>query len=191
MRRFVFYSLVFQLSFCYSQLSDKLLKKVTEAKAYCQKYKMNTNFCFLMDVSVHSGKNRFYIYNFETNSISHSGLVCHGVGKNSTEQKPVYSNIVGSNCTSLGKYKIGQRAYSNWGINIHYKMHGLENSNSNAFKRHIVLHSYDYVTDKEIYPLHLTMGWSQGCPVVANGLMKQIDKLLKKSTMPTLIWIFE
>lgn len=191
MRRFVFYSLVFQLSFCYSQLSDKLLKKATEAKAYCQKYKMNTNFCFLMDVSVHSGKNRFYIYNFETNSISHSGLVCHGVGKNSTEQKPVYSNIVGSNCTSLGKYKIGQRAYSNWGINIHYKMHGLENSNSNAFKRHIVLHSYDYVTDKEIYPLHLTMGWSQGCPVVANGLMKQIDKLLKKSTMPTLIWIFE
>lgn len=191
MRRFVFYSLVFQLSFCYSQLSNKLLKKATEAKAYCQKYKMNTNFCFLMDVSVHSGKNRFYIYNFETNSISHSGLVCHGVGKNSTEQKPVYSNIVGSNCTSLGKYKIGQRAYSNWGINIHYKMHGLENSNSNAFKRHIVLHSYDYVTDKEIYPLHLTMGWSQGCPVVANGLMKQIDKLLKKSTMPTLIWIFE
>ena len=191
MRRFVFYSLVFQLSFCYSQLSDKLLKKATEAKAYCQKYKMNTNFCFLMDVSVHSGKNRFYIYNFETNSISHSGLVCHGVGKNSTEQKPVYSNIVGSNCTSLGKYKIGQRAYSHWGINIHYKMHGLENSNSNAFKRHIVLHSYDYVTDKEIYPLHLTMGWSQGCPVVANGLMKQIDKLLKKSTMPTLIWIFE
>ncbi len=182
---------MFQLSFCYSQLSDKLLKKATEAKAYCQKYKMNTNFCFLMDVSVHSGKNRFYIYNFETNSISHSGLVCHGVGKNSTEQKPVYSNIVGSNCTSLGKYKIGQRAYSNWGINIHYKMHGLENSNSNAFKRHIVLHSYDYVTDKEIYPLHLTMGWSQGCPVVANGLMKQIDKLLKKSTMPTLIWIFE
>lgn len=191
MRWFVFYSLVFHLSFGYSQLSEKLLKKATEAKVYCQKHKMNTNFCFLMDVSTHSGKNRFYIYNFKTNSISHSGLVCHGVGKNSTEQKPVYSNVVGSNCTSLGKYKIGKRAYSNWGINIHYKMHGLETCNSNAFKRHIVLHSYDYVAETEIYPSHLTMGWSQGCPVVANGLMKQIDKLLKTATKPTLIWIFE
>jgi hypothetical protein len=53
-------------------------------------------------------------------------------------KKPVYSNVVGSNCTSLGKYKIGKRSYSNWGINIHYKMHGLESSNSNAFKRHVV-----------------------------------------------------
>jgi hypothetical protein len=55
----------------------------------------------------------------------------------------------------------------------------------------LFLHSYDYVSETEIYPLHLTMGWSQGCPVVANNLMKEIDKLLKASSKPTLIWIFE
>ncbi len=185
------YILVFFLNVGYCQVSGKINQKAKEAKAFCKKHKMNINFCFLMDVSAHSGKNRFYIYNFKTNTISHSGLVCHGVGKNSTQQKPVYSNVVGSNCTSLGKYKIGKRSYSNWGINIHYKMHGLESSNSNAFKRHVVLHSYDYVSETEIYPLHLTMGWSQGCPVVANNLMKEIDKLLKASSKPTLIWIFE
>lgn len=185
------YILVLFLNVGYSQVSNKIHQKGKEAKAFCKKHKMNTNFCFLMDVSEHSGKNRFYIYNFKTNTISHSGLVCHGVGKNSTQTKPVYSNVVGSNCTSLGKYKIGKRSYSNWGINIHYKMHGLESSNSNAFKRHVVLHSYDYVSETEIYPLHLTMGWSQGCPVVANNLMKEIDKLLKASSKPSLIWIFE
>lgn len=65
-------------------------------------------------------------------------------------------------------------------------MHGLESSNSNAFKRHVVLHSYDYVSENRNIPfLHLTMGWSQGCPVVANNLMKEIDKLLKR--LPNLL----
>jgi hypothetical protein len=98
---------------------------------------------------------------------------------------------VGSNCTSLGKYKIGKRSYSNYGINIHYKLHGLESTNSNAFKRQVVLHSYNYVSETEIYPEHLTMGMSLGCPVVANGIMKQIDALLQKTKKPTLLWIFE
>lgn len=182
---------MFKAVFSYGQLSEKLSKKVTEAQNYCTKNKMNTTFCFLVDMSVHSGKNRFYIYNFETGKITHSGLVCHGIGKNSTSTKPIYSNETGSNCTSLGKYKIGKRAYSNWGINVHYKMHGLESSNSNAFKRQVVLHSYDYVPETEIFPSHLTMGWSQGCPVIANGLMKEIDRMLQKAKKPTLIWIFD
>ncbi|MBI3521317.1 MAG: murein L,D-transpeptidase catalytic domain family protein [Bacteroidetes bacterium] len=175
----------------YSQLNDKLSKKAAEAEAFCKKNNMNTSYCFLVDLSIHSGKNRFFVYDFKTKKITSSGLVCHGVGKNSTPEKPVYSNDIGSNCTSLGKYKIGKRAYSNWGINVHYKMHGLEKTNSNAFKRQVVLHSYDYVSGTEIYPSHLTMGWSQGCPVVANNLMTQIDALLQKSKKPTLIWIFE
>lgn len=74
---------------------------------------MNTGFCFLVDMSIKSGKNRFYIYDFKTNTITKSGLVCHGMGKNSGEEKPVYSNESGSNCTSLGKkeflIKLGKR----------------------------------------------------------------------------------
>ena len=177
--------------FCWAQTSDKLSKKIIEAKEYCKKNNMNSSFCFLVDLSIHSGKNRFYIYDFKLNKISNSGLVCHGIGKSSTTENPVYSNEVGSNCTSIGKYKIGKRAYSNWGINIHYKMHGLESSNSNAYQRHIVLHSYDPVSNKEIFPLHLTMGWSQGCPVISNELMKHIDALLKKEKKATLIWMYQ
>jgi hypothetical protein len=178
-------------TFSYGQLNNKLLKKATEAKAFCKKNNMNTEYCFLIDFSIHSGKNRFFIYNFKTNTVVKSGLACHGIGKNSTTEKPIYSNEVGSNCSSLGKYKIGKRAYSNWGINIHYKMHGLESTNSNAFKRQVVLHSYSYVSETELSPNHLTMGWSQGCPVLANGLMKTIDGLLLKTKKPTLIWIYE
>jgi hypothetical protein len=174
-----------------SQSLDKLSKKVTEAQFFCKKNNMNSDFCFLMDLSEHSGKNRFYIYDFRTGSVRSNGLVCHGTGKNSTEETPVCSNEVGSYCTSLGKYKTGDRAYSQWGIHVHYKLHGLEKTNSNAFKRQVVLHSYEYVPESEIYPNHLTMGWNLGCPVVANSMMKQIDSSLKVAKKPTLLWIFE
>lgn len=131
------------------------------------------------------------VWDFKTNGVKYSGLCCHGYGNNSTEEKAEYSNQAGSNCTSLGKYKIGKRAYSSWGINVHYKLHGLDKTNSNAFKRIIVLHSYDYVEDKEIYPKYLPMGWSMGCPVIGNALMKKIDALLKTTKKPVLLWIYE
>lgn len=191
MRTFWLYILLFCFKLVVGRTNDLYLSKIEEAKLFCNKNKMNTDFCFLVDFSKHSGKNRFYVYSFKEKRILYSGLVCHGIGKNSTPQKPIYSNEIGSNCSSLGKYKIGKRAYSNWGINVHYKMHGLEKTNSNAFKRNVVLHSYDYVSETEIYPTHLTMGWSLGCPVVSNNLMKHIDALLKKTKKPTLIWLFE
>ena len=51
--------------------------------------------------------------------------VCtHGCGKDnkqSTGSQPLFSNDEGSLLTSLGKYKIGIRSYSQWGINVHYR----------------------------------------------------------------------
>ena len=97
----------------------------------------------------------------------------------------------GSYCSSLGKYKVGIRSYSKWGINVHYKLHGLESTNSNAFKRYIVLHSYTPVPTLEIYPMHLPLGISQGCPVICDDAMRKVDALLKVEKKPVLLWIYE
>jgi hypothetical protein len=172
----------------YSGPIDK--KKMTQALSYCKKQKLDTTIAFFADMSIHSGKKRFFVVDLQKNSILHSGLCCHGMGKGSRCDSIVFSNEKGSNCTSLGKYKTGIRSYSNWGINIHYKMHGLEKTNSNAFQRIVVLHSYDPVPETEIYPDHLPLGWSQGCPVISNDLMNAIDGLLKKRKIPVLVWMY-
>ena len=88
------------------------------------------------------------------------------------------------------EYKVGIRAYSKWGINVHYKLHGLEPTNDNAFKRIVVLHSYTPLLATEVYPSHLPLGMSQGCPVICNETMRQIDVLLKAETKPVLLWIY-
>ncbi|WP_231427977.1 murein L,D-transpeptidase catalytic domain-containing protein [Pedobacter sp. Leaf250] len=163
--------------------------KINEALIFSKKNKMDTSICIMVDMSIHSGKNRIFVYDFNKKQITIEGLCAHGVGGGSTATKPVFSNAIGSNCSSLGKYKIKGRSYSNWGINIHYKMYGLEKTNSNAFRRIVVLHSYTPVPNQEIYPQTL-FGQSAGCPVLADETMKKIDALLKNRKKPVLLWIY-
>lgn len=173
------------------QILVKLKGKADSAMMYCDSAGLNTDYCILVDFSIHSGKYRIFVWDFRNDTIKYSGLCCHGVGRGSTNQKPVYSNEVGSNCSSLGHYRIGQRSYSQWGINVHYKMHGLDKSNDNSFKRIVVLHSHTPVEDSEIYPHHLPLGYSQGCPVVSNNMMRNLDALLSAEKKNVLLWIYE
>ncbi len=169
---------------------DILKEKSKEAYEFCTKNKYNTDFCILVDMKIPDGKNRLFVWNFKKDTVDRRALCAHGMGRGSTQDVPVFSNENGSYCTSLGKYKLGERAYSQYGINIHYKMHGLEKTNSNAYKRIVVLHSFDPVPEEEIYPNHLPLGWSLGCPVTNNGMMTYLDDLLKKQKKPTLLWIY-
>jgi hypothetical protein len=144
-------------------------------------------------MKIHSGKYRMFIYNFKNQEVERMALVTHGTGKGdkaSIGADLLFSNEKGSWLTSLGRYKTGERDYSNWGINVHYKLHGLDTSNSNAFERIIVLHSYTYVPPYEIYPFHLPPGWSQGCPVTDDETMAWLDAKLKNTEKPVLLWIF-
>jgi len=171
-------------------LADRLRLKGDTAKAYCKRNAFNTDYCFLIDFSLHSGKKRFFVWDLKGDSIKHASLCAHGYGRNSTVNEPVFSNVEGSYCSSLGKYKVGIQSYSKWGIHIHYKLHGLEKTNNNAYKRIVVLHSFDPVPENEIYPMHLPLGMSQGCPVISNETMRQVDALQKSNTKPTLLWVY-
>jgi hypothetical protein len=164
-----------------------------EALLFCQTKKMNDDICILIDMSLHSGVNRFFIWDFGKDTVSHRFLVGHGCCDNPwsvdySKDKPKFSNKDGSHCSSLGKYKIGQRAYSDWGVHVKYVLHGLDSSNSNALARYIVFHSWDAVSDQEVYPAGTPEGW--GCPTISNYNFKKIDPILKASKKPVLMWIY-
>jgi hypothetical protein len=171
----------------------ELYRKAGEAFAFCEKKGFNTDFCILIDMKVHSGKYRMFIWDFNTRQVERKALCAHGCGKDdkqSTGDMPLFSNTPGSLLSSLGRYKTGERSYSQYGIHVHYKMYGLDSTNSRAFKRLIVLHAHTPVPATEIYPYHLPMGWSFGCPVTDNATMTHLDKKLKMSKKPVLIWIY-
>lgn len=168
--------------------------KIVSGLQYCKKAKLNTEYAIFVDMSKHSGKRRLYLYSFTKQKVLLSGLCSHGCGnapwgEDKTKTAPVFSNTPESHCSSLGKYRIGKRGISSWGIGINYKLHGLENSNSNAFKRIIVLHSWNAIENFEPYPLGTPEGW--GCPSVSNAVMKKLDTLLQTQKKPVLLWIYK
>jgi len=153
---------------------------------------MNENYYFLIDLSIHSGKNRFFVYDFKQKKSIAENLVTHGAcdhfETNITKYSEAkFSERVDSHCSMKGKFKIGKRDYSSWGINVKYWLHGLESQNNTAEDRVVVLHSWSKVNNTEIYPAYSPLSW--GCPAVSDAFMKILDAKLKTADKPVLLWI--
>jgi len=172
---------------------NRLKAKADSAYIYCKEHQYNPDIFLLFDAKIHSGKKRFFIYDYKHKTILKSSLCSHGCGdslwaSDKTKTCPVFSNVPESHCSSLGKYKVGKRGYSNWGINVNYRLHGLEKTNSNANARDVVLHSWYDIPEEECFPEGCPEGW--GCPAVSNEFMTALDSILTKNNKPILLWIY-
>jgi hypothetical protein len=164
-----------------------------EAKTYCQKNNLNKNKFILIDLDLHSGLKRFFVYDLKKESIEKSYVVSHGCGTHmwswtSSKANAPISNEPDSHCSSIGKYVVSSRGVSQWGIKVNYLLIGKDKTNSNALKRAIVLHSWEKISSNEVYPEGTPEGW--GCPAVSNESMKEIDALLK-TNKNMLMWIIK
>src|SRR5205809_8001171 len=106
--------------------------KAIEAKTYTSSKAYNTDFCFLIDMSISSGQKRFFVYDFAHDSITCSGLVTHGRCNEDWLEGRRYGNTPGCGCTSLGKYRIGNAYMGRFGLA--FKLHGLEKTNDKAYE---------------------------------------------------------
>lgn len=175
------------------QAFDRIKLYADSAKAYIEDKGLRDDYCFLVDFSIHSGKNRFFVWSFEQDTIVEASLCCHGYGSKgyrSTGSKIVFSNVEGSYCSSLGRYQTAYRDACSYGTLYQYRLYGLDKTNDNAYRRAVTLHSFDGVPDEEMYPSHIPLGYSQGCLVVSNAMLDRLDVLLKKSTKRLLIWVY-
>lgn len=165
---------------------------VREARDFVSKKNARLDLFLLYDLSLHSGKKRLFLIDLSTGYAIDSFMVSHGAGRNPwgrdlSKASPATSNTVNSHLSSEGRYLVGNRDYSSWGIHVKYWMYGQDPTNCNAVKRVVVLHSWDYTPDEEVYPDGTPESW--GCPAVSNITMKKLDELLSSSNQKMLLWI--
>lgn len=148
--------------------------------------KYNTKIAFFVDMRIPSGKNRFFVYDLVNNKILDQGLVAHGSGSETGVKGNLrFSNTPNSNCTALGKYAIG-KCYKG-GFGKAYKLSGLDETNSNALSRAIVLHYYSAVPyDEQDYYISN----SHGCPMVNEQFFKRIEKIIDTSKSNIILDIY-
>jgi hypothetical protein len=173
----------------YSVPSKKFLKlhsKTAAAKLFIKQNHFDTSLCFLIDMSLPANHKRFFVYDLGKDTIQNSGLVTHGNCNQYWLEGRKYGNEIGCGCTSLGKYKIGNSYYGRFGLA--FKLYGLEKTNSNAFKRYVVLHSHSCVPDKEVAE---EICQSNGCPTVSPEFLEKLTTIIRNLRSPVLLWIFE
>ena len=139
----------------------------------------NDGILSIVDFSKPSSQKRLFIIDVKNSKLLFNTYVAHGM-KSGKEFASVFSNALESNKSSLGFYKtadtyIGKHGYS-------MRLMGLEKGfNDNAYKRDIVIHAADYVTERMIH----SKGWigrSWGCPALPQVLNKPIIDKIKNGT---------
>ena len=167
---------------------DRLKQQAASILEYAKANNFSSEYVFLLDMSIPSGKNRFFVYNLKLDSLVCSSLVSHGFGSTikTSEDQLIFSNNNYSFKTSLGKYKIGNSYNGTYGLA--YKLYGLDSTNSKAYERAIVLHSDVHVPIKETYPYKIFQ--SAGCPAVAPSFLPILSKYIRSSKKSILMWIY-
>jgi len=162
------------------QSANQIRNYISENPGY------NSKIAFLIDMSVFSGHNRFFVFDLQKDSIINEGLVAHGKGSDTPYPTPLnFSNTEGSYCTSLGIYKIAESYVGDYGKA--YKLYGLDPTNSNAYQRSIVLHKYKSVPDNEQQkPICLSLG----CPMVSYHFFEYLEFIIDNSSKNILLYIY-
>jgi L,D-transpeptidase-like protein len=157
-----------------------------QARTFALENGYSANYCFFIDMSIHSGRKRFFVYDLDKNVVLISGLVAHGSCKEGFLTDAKFSNVPGCGCSSTGKYKIGEKYRGQYGIS--YKLYGLDNTNSNAYRRAVVLHGFSCIPDEEIYPKPVCNSF--GCPMVSASFFSKLAYIIDKSKKPIILWIY-
>lgn len=133
----------------------------------------NQDYLTVIDMTLSSTKRRMWIVNMDTGTVFPT-TVAHGKGSDSNHDgyAEKFSNVSGSNATSLGVYVTAETYSGSNGYSL--RLDGKSSTNSNARKRAVVVHGASYVQDKEV-----KQGRSWGCPAVPNEYRTKVINWIK------------
>lgn len=156
---------------------------------YCKQNGYSEDYCILVDFSKPQGIKRFGIYSFSENRIIYKSLCANGRGRENNIFNSTFSNEIGSNYSSLGRYKVGNLVkMSNPYFGHGYLVYGLDATNSNAYARSILIHNGN--VNFETYPLPCIPA-SRGCFAVSSAMMRKIEKIKKQTNKPLLLYAYK
>ena len=184
-----------------NRLPDDIETKAQELKEYCAKNNYNTNIGVLVDYSVHSGRTRFIVWDFKNNKALLKSICAQGCGKGENQGKNVFSNEIGSLCSSLGHYKIGkERKMNSIKGRPALNLTGLDSTNSNAIARGILIHPV-HLPSFSIYPFSIPSKvyrifgkafmrpYSEGCVTIPFDNYKETVTILNENKgKPIILW---
>ena len=167
----------------------RIEERAEQAFRYARRNRLSTNYCVFVDYGIPSGIPRVFVWSFDERKVVYRGYAMHGPGKGSTARKPVFSNVPGSHCSSLGKFEVTRRhgARNRSG----YYLKGLERSNSRAYSRGIMIHGSRWV-DNNTWRRYIPLNGKSclGCVTVSRKDMRYIGRIIESEDRHILLWSY-
>ena len=163
--------------------------RAAELVAFCRAKGYNEKYVLLWDLSLHSGRRRFVVWNVERDYAEYSFVASHGSGSAMSKVRSAYavlSNKDGSHLSAEGRALVAERYEGRYGVA--YRLDGLDESNSALRKRCVVLHGWQYTTSFPIYPIPTIGSW--GCPVLSHRAMRVLDEILQREKS-VILWAYK
>jgi len=134
----------------------------------------------IIDYSLPSSDNRFFVINLNQSKVVYKSLVSHG--RNSGElYASRFSNKPQSHQSALGFYITGDPYYGAQGYSM--KLAGIDTGyNDHARIRSIVIHGADYVTHQYVIR-YGRLGRSFGCPALPPAVNTEIIDCIKEGSV--------
>ena len=168
---------------------ERIRSHAKDALTYSKQHNFSTDYCFLVDFDIHSGKERFFVWDFNQDKVIYSTICAHGHGGNSTLTQADFSNERGSNCSSLGHYKVGGLRTMNNHKNVPcLEVHGLDSTNSNAHGRGILIHPS--VAQFATWPVPM-FHRTEGCFGLSWRGFQTIKQFMSQTSQPILLWAYK
>lgn len=170
------------------RIYDNIEERAEEAYHYAKSHGLSENYCILVDYSIPSGTPRVFIWDFRKHCIAGRTYCMHGDGKGkSTPQKPVFSNKLGSQCSSLGHFAVTKE---HGHINkTGFRLKGLDQDNQTAYARALMIHS-SLLVDLNCWRKYLPVNSRacQGCVTVSSKGMRFISRIVNSEKKQILMW---
>lgn len=125
----------------------------------------------LIDFTLPSNKNRFFVIDMESHTIVYESVIAHGRNSGGLIANK-FSNESESKMSSLGFFVTGKIYDGKY--NHSMKLHGKEYSNDKVYERGVVVHSADYATHDFLKSNGNVLGRSFGCPALPHKGYKEI-----------------
>ena len=158
-------------------MGPELWSEAMAARAVHANAVKNDRYMVVIDYRRHSSEPRFFLIDMESMTADEY-LVSHGQGSDSDHDgiADTFSNISGSKMTSLGTFVTAETYYGKHGLSL--RLDGLDEANSLARDRAIVIHGADYV-----YGGGKKIGRSWGCPALERAVAEEMIPRIAEGTL--------
>lgn len=137
----------------------------------------NARYVSIIDFSLNASKKRWFLFDLKTKKVEKFlTSVGRGSDPDGDGNATAFSNVPGSNQSSLGFYKTAETYTGSNGYSM--RLDGLSSTNSKARSRAIVVHPAEYVNESTPWA-----GRSEGCPALDPDVSKSVIDRIKGNSL--------